>query len=406
MIRFLKYLWHCVWFLLHSKFKYVLIFFALWLYRIDFMPDTGGGLAKIVQIVCLMGLLFQMRKYGKNIIGYSYSRTNTPIKTCLLIYSYAMLSTLWAYMPSMAFFMAFQNVVMIMLMVWFFGMFRDFRNMEKGFIAFALSSVIFEAIFFRIEQPSLMVHFLGGGSSAALCFAYCSAEWMKAKENGRKKFLKNAMIVSFVLMITFTSSGANAAAIVGFALACLFAGKPTWAFVIFFIGILLFLNQDKIDDIILALNPGKTKEAIESGNGRDAIWAALLENARQKPIFGWGFACIERTAQHVLQDQLLSDAHNNYIGMYGSLGIVGLVMFVWHLLVSAFTAFANKMKPGYLGLFTAIVTAAVNGYSYGFLSGKGCSITVVYFALIVLTMYYRRVPYRIISKANGQSTKQ
>ena len=87
--------------------------------------------------------------------------------------------------------------------------------------------------------------------------------------------------------------------------------------------------------------------------------------------------------------------------MYGSLGIVGLTLFVFHLIVSAFTAFKNKVKPGYLGVFAAIAAAAVNSYSYGFLSGKGCSITVVYFALIVLTYYYRKVPYRLIKKENG-----
>lgn len=213
------------------------------------------------------------------------------------------------------------------------------------------------------------------------------------------------MLVSFILMVTSTSMGANSAAIFGFALACLFAGRASWACVIFLAGGILFFNQDKIDDIILALNPDKTMESIKSGNGRDEIWAALLQNAKQRPIFGWGYACIERTAQDVIHGQSLSDAHNNYIGMYGSLGIVGLVLFVWHLIVSLFTSFANKMRPGYLGVFTALATAAVNGYSYGFLSGKGCSITVIYFALVVLTMYYRRVPYKLIAEENGQGAK-
>lgn len=111
-------------------------------------------------------------------------------------------------------------------------------------------------------------------------------------------------------------------------------------------------------------------EMIESGNGRETIWEALLQNANQQPIFGWGFACIERTVQNVLQGQILSDAHSNYIGMYGSLGIVGLALFISHIIFATFTAFINRVKPGYLGLFTAIATATMNGYSYGFLSGK------------------------------------
>lgn len=405
MISFLKELWSYLQFVWKSKFKYMLLLFALWLYRIDFMPDTGGGMAKVVQIVALLGLLYMMKKYRSGILGYSFAHTNTATKSCLWLYVYGVISTLWAFMPSMAFFMAFQNVVMIMLMVWYFEMFRDFWSMEKGFIVFTLSMVLFESICSRIWNPSLMIHFLGGASSSALCFVYSSSEWMRAQDEKRKHFLKYAMILSFVLMVTSTSSGANASALFGFALACLFAGKVLWAALIMGGTLFLLLNQDMITEIILILNPGKTMEMIESGNGRETIWTALMENAKQRPILGWGFACIERTASDVLPGQILSDAHNNYIGMYGSLGIVGLTLFVFHLIASAFTAFKNKLKPGYLGLFTAIAAAAVNSYSYGFLSGKGCSITVVYFALIVLTFYYRKVPYRLIKKVNGQIIK-
>lgn len=401
MISFLKELWSYLQLVWKSKFKYVLLLFALWLYRIDFMPDTGGGMAKVVQIVALVGLFYMMKKYRSGILGYSFTHTNTATKSCLLLYVYGVISALWAFMPSMAFFMAFQNVVMIMLMVWYFSMFRDFRSMERGFIVFTLSMVLFESICSRIWNPSLMIHFLGGASSSALCFVYSSSEWMRAQDEKRKHFLKYAMILSFVLMVTSTSSGANASALFGFALACLFAGKVLWAALIMGGTLFLLLNQDMITEIILTLNPGKTMEMIESGNGRETIWAALMENAKQRPILGWGFACIERTASDVLPGQILSDAHNNYIGMYGSLGIVGLTLFVFHLIVSAFTAFKNKVKPGYLGVFAAIAAAAVNSYSYGFLSGKGCSITVVYFALIVLTYYYRKVPYRLIKKENG-----
>lgn len=400
MIEFLKELWHDLRLVWKSKFKYMLILFVVWLYRVDFMPDTGGGLAKVIQVVSVLGLLYQMRKYSRNIMTVTYSYTNTAIKSCLWLYIYALVSTLWAYMPSMAFFLSFQNLVMIMLMLWYFSQFRDFISMEKGFIFFAMSIVIFESIFYRVFNPSVMIHFLSCASSGALCFVYCATEWMKAQEQKRKLFLRNAMIIAFILMLTSTSSGANASALFGFALACLLAGKTIWATLIMGCALFLFLNQGMINEIILILAPGKTMEIIESGNGRETIWEALLQNANQRPIFGWGFACIERTTPNVLQGQILSDAHSNYIGMYGSLGIVGLVLFISHIIFTTFTAFINRVKPGYLGLFTAIAAATMNGYSYGFLSGKTCSITVIYFVLIVLTLLYRKVPYRKTKKDN------
>lgn len=398
MIKFLNELLHYLRLAYKSKFKFMLILFIIWLYRIDFMPDTGGGLAKVIQVTAILGLLFLIRNNLYKIITFSYSHTNIAIKTCLCLYSYALISTIWAFMPSMAFYLSFQNLVIIILLIWYFSRFHDFINMEKGFIIFALSIVLFESIIYRVINPSIMIHHLSSASSGALCFVYCSTEWLKAQEPKRKQFLKYAMITAFVLMLTSTSSGANASALFGFALACIFAGRALWASLIIGCILFLFFNQDMIYQIILTLNPGKTIDMIESGNGRDTIWAALMHNANQRPILGWGFACIERTAQNVLQGQILSDAHSNYIGMYGSLGIIGLLLFITHMICSALTALKNRFKPGYLGLFTTIAAAAMNSYSYGFLSGKSCSITVIYFASIILTLLYRKVPYRIVKK--------
>lgn len=399
MIDFLKELWHSLILAWKSKFKLILILFFVWLYRIDFMPDTGGGLPKVIQIVAILGLLYYIRKYKRNIISISYSRTNISIKSCLWLYTYALISTFWAYMPSMAFFISFQNLVIIMLLIWYFRMFCDFISIEKAFVFLSLTIAIFESIFYRIYNPDIIIHFLGSASSGALCFVYCATEWMKAKELKRKQFLKHAMIIACILMLTSTSSGANASAIFGFGLACLLARKAIWASLIIGCGLFLFFNQDMINEIILTLNPGKTMEMIESGNGRDTIWEALIQNANQRPIFGWGFACIERTVPNVIQGQILSDAHSNYIGMYGSLGMIGIILFVSHIVISSYTALKNRIRPGSLGLFTAIAAATMNGYSYGFLSGKTCSITIIYFALVVLTLFYSKLPYqRIKSK--------
>lgn len=393
MIAFLKYLFKAIISVFKSKFKWIALLFLIWLYRIDFMPDTGSGVAKIIQIVSLLGMFYFIHKYKSNIVGYTYGKTNLAVKSCLILYTYALVSTAWAFMPTLAFFLSFQNVVLIMLMIWFFGLFKDFRSMERGFVLFSLIAIGFEWICARINSPGLVIHFLGGASSAALCFVYCAGEWMKSKrsDKSRATFLRNAMILAFLLMVTCTSMGANAAAVIGFAVACLFSGKILWAVLLFLSGGILYLNQDMVEELILVLAPDKDMETIKTGNGRDTIWEALLSMAQQKPIFGWGFACIERTCPDAISGQQLSDAHSNFVGMYGSLGIVGVILFGFHLLTSLLKTFGNHMKPGYLGLFAALITAVINSYSYGFLSGKGCSITVVYFALVTLTFYYGKV---------------
>lgn len=105
-------------------------------------------------------------------------------------------------------------------------------------------------------------------------------------------------------------------------------------------------------------------------------------------MFGWGFACAERVVS-VKGTVLSPDAHNNYIGFYGSLGYAGCVLAALHFVTSLFH-FQNSLKRGYLGLMCAMVVALVNGYSYGFLSGKACVITIAYFAIIVAGYHFKR----------------
>ena len=88
---------------------------------------------------------------------------------------------------------------------------------------------------------------------------------------------------------------------------------------------------------------------------------------------------------------MASDAHNNYLGIYGSLGIIGCAFLGLQFLSTMLYSFKRRMKCGYLGIFAATCCAILNGYSYGFLSGKACSITVIY--LVVLSFTYSRVNY-------------
>lgn len=393
MIAYFKELWNYLYWVLRQKpYKYLIILFLLWIYRIDFIPDEGVGIGKSIQIVCLLGFFYFTYKYKHNILRIAYKRTSTPVKTLLILYTFAVFSTLWSFIPSLTLYMSIQNLVLIIMMIYFFSLFPDFKRTEKAFIIFSIVTTTFECLCARIHNPTLIIHFLSGASSAALCFSYCFAEWLKnPMDMQRKKFLKRSMIWSLILLITSTSTGANAAVLAGCAIACLLSGKKIWTIIVLLGSMLLYLNMDKIEAIILALNPDKTIEMIKTGNGRESIWNALLVNANQKPILGWGFSCIERTASNVITGQTLSDAHNNFIGMYGSLGIIGLILYIIHLISSLISTFKNQKRPGQSGLFCAICVATINGYSYGFLSGKGCSITVIYFAVITLCYFYSKI---------------
>lgn len=382
---------------LKSKYKWALIFYAYWIYRVSLMTGAGGGAyAVATQLIPLVGLLYIATKYKSNLWGYSLSKTNAAVQTCLILYMYGVLSALWAYMPTLAGFMAVQNVIMIIVLVCFFSQFKTFKGLEKAFLLFILFTSLMEAIGARIENPGIFTHKLGAGSTAAMCLTYCIAEYISIDKSDadRRKWLKSSALLALILVVTSTSSGANAAAVVGIAVGLFFSRKKIYGLLLIILGIGLFLNLDKIDDIILALMPGKNLQQIESGHGRTYVWEAMLNTMPGREWIGWGFACGERRATgQVFGSITIVDSHNSYIGMYCGLGIIGCALMGIQLIVSLFTLLGKKNKVGYIGLLSAFTCACTNAYSYGFLSGKGYTITVVFFALIVLSYFYSKVPY-------------
>lgn len=382
--------------LLKSKYKWLLLSYMILLYRIEFMPDTGGGLAKAIQVIALFSIVCLLYKYDGNFVGKGFIQSNMPVKSILMLYIYAMISTLWALQPQLAFFLSFQNVVMIMLMHWMLTLFVDFKSTEKTFVYFILLMIIFENIGVRLSaQRVLIAHFLPAASSAAILFSYCIGEFLaqRYRDKERNAFLRNTLVLCVFLLVINTSGGANSSALFGFAVALWIARRYVPALIVTGVAVFIFTHQDLLNEIILTLMPDKNLEQIETGNGRQEIWENLMAAAAEKPICGWGFACVERTVQSIFGNQVLSDAHNNYIGMYGSLGIIGLVLFCFHYIVQLISSLRYRLCPGYVGIICATACAMLNGYSYGFMSGKTCSITIAYFAVVALTFAYSKIKF-------------
>ena len=146
------------------------------------------------------------------------------------------------------------------------------------------------------------------------------------------------------------------------------------------------------EDIFKFIMAGKSEGEIRTSTGRTSIWKIVEELGKQKPLLGWGHAAMERyiTDKGYMP---LTDLHNNFYGAYGSLGYIGLSLLIIHHATSVLFSFFRKMKPGYTGLLCAICCGTLNGYSYGYLSGKTAIITVVYLAVIMMTFIYSRVQF-------------
>lgn len=368
------------------------IIFFVWLYRVDFIPADGGGIAKGIQVLTILGMLFYVINKSANLLSITYNKNNLLGRTIIIFYVYAIFSTLWAYVPTFAFFLAFQNIVIFIVLYYILNKLKTFISIENLFIIISTVIILFEVIIHRIlYNPSLFIHFLPAASSSAICLSYSFSELISNNRIPikRKRILKGCIIFSVIILITSTSSGANASAIFGIIIGLILSRKFHYVFFIILVSIIIYLNQHLIDDILLMIMPGKSLETISSASGREALWNIIIEYANKKPFCGWGFASIERVVTNT--GFRASDAHNNYLGIYGGLGILGLILIFFHFASSFIYSFSKRYKIGYSGIISAICCAALNGYSYGFLSGKACSITVIYFIIILLSYFYHKV---------------
>lgn len=391
MFKFLIYIFkNCA--LGVKVFPFLTLMFFIWLFRVDFVAADSGGIAKGIQVITIFGMLFYVISKYNNILVKTYSSINISGKTIIIFYVYAILSTLWAYVPTFAFFLSLQNIVIFLVLYYILNRLKTFVSIETFFIVFSIAIILYEVLLHRVlENPSLFVHFLPAASSSAICLSYSFSELISNNKNSkkRKSILKGSIFFSIIILVTSTSSGANASALLGIIIGLLLSRKFKYVFLILIISITIYFNQHLIDNILLAIMPGKSLETISSASGRETLWNIIIEYANKKPFCGWGFACIERVVTNT--GFRASDAHNNYLGIYGGLGICGLVLIFLHIVSSIINSFNKRHRLGYSGIISAICCATLNGYSYGFLSGKACSITVIYFIIILLSHFYRKV---------------
>lgn len=378
-----------------SKYKWMLLFFLLWVFRVSCMPADAGGFAKGLQIVTTFGLLYYAVRIGKNSITSGLFKTKIPNVTMSWYLILALFSTTWSYVPMMTFFMALEKLTYMIVFYAVFSQFKSFQNAERMFVYLMVGVIVFNGIATRVMgDQSFIGHDLQQGSCAALCFSYCIGEYLAKNTVGKERYdmLKGAILISVFFLVISTSGGANASATLGFCVALLVCGKVGWGLLLLFIGIIFYLFADFREDMFKFLMAGKSEGDIKTSTGRTSIWKVVEELGKQKPLLGWGHAAMERyiTDKGYMP---LTDLHSNFYGAYGSLGYIGLSLLLVHHAVAALFSFLRRMKPGYTGLLCAICCGTLNGYSYGYLAGKTAIITVVYIAVIMMTFIYSKVKF-------------
>ena len=380
--------------LLQSPAKWMLIMYVVWIYRVSCMPAVAGGIAQILQIGTLFGMLFYAYKWNQSCITWGLFRTGAPVLTLILYLMLGMVSTAWSYKPDYSLFMSMEKMAFLAIFFTLLTIPRSFLMIEKIVVYLMFGTLVFNWFAPRVVgYQSFIGHDLQEGSCAAMCLCYCIGELLARKVDVHSRLVMFRVVSIFCAFFLFssTSGGANASAALGVAVAFVVSGKILWGVVIAMFGGLLMLNDTLFDKIFVLLMQGKSEKDIQSATGRTAIWNAMMPLANQKPMWGWGYAAMERlmTDRNIIR---LTDVHSNFYGAYGGTGIVGLILLILHHIVAALYAFRQLIKPGFAGVLCALLCGTMNGYSYGYLAGKTALITVFYLIFVMLTFIYTYVP--------------
>ena len=379
-------------YILKTDFKWMFGILLLWVYRVVALSADSAGFAKGLQVVCIIGLFYYARKLTRCSLTSPYREGNAPMKWMIAYFILGLISTAWSYNPQFSSFLSLEKLVFVFLIYALFTLFDDLKELERFIVMGFLGIMLYEVIIWRIfKEQSLFTHVLTTASCAAILFAYCIGELLAKRVNDplRDKMLRSALILSLVVLVISTSGGANGSAALALGIAMIVSGKLVWGALVCFGGGVLYLQQDLADRLMTFLMPGKSERQIETLTGRDNIWKWIEYYGSQKPMCGWGYACIER----VISDRhfALTDAHNNYYGAWGGTGYIGLFLLIGNHISQIFIGLKKRLQFGYSGLLCATCAAALNGYTYGFLSGKGCTITLFYITIMVATLRYSQL---------------
>ena len=95
--------------------------------------------------------------------------------------------------------------------------------------------------------------------------------------------------------------------------------------------------------------------------GRDEIWSFALDSLAQRPLFGFGFEAFWRTPEllaawtyHESWGLRASDAHNAYLNLAVTTGLVGLALALWWIVVQPFADYRRARALGADPALTAL----------------------------------------------------
>lgn len=154
------------------------------------------------------------------------------------------------------------------------------------------------------------------------------------------------IVVNFAGLLMSNSRTSLTAMMLAIIVASLMRASPARFAALFLslsIAIVFFTFVD-YDALFAALARSGDASEITTGTGRTAIWAVTVDMILQSPLIGWGYASSNYLLPAAINDVgfSASHAHNAYLQVAHSIGLIGLIVFLGVL----FTKVYYSVKSG------------------------------------------------------------
>ncbi|MFO0928102.1 MAG: O-antigen ligase family protein [Gemmataceae bacterium] len=272
---------------------------------------------------------------------------------------WAILSAGWSAIPGFSLAQAFSLVVLLLLSAVIGSLWRDERDTRTLLLHLALALLVVATAILAVdrinhdisgmnrddhlfEQGSIgLVHPTSAGATASLGLVLVTGPWLLWGWTWTRRLLVPALVIHSALLVLAMSRMALGMAVLVVGLILLwFSPKRALAAGVFAgcVGGLLYLVIDPELSLVESLarqtsssvSRGESAESLTSLTGRTALWDAIWVEIWQSPLIGHGYFVTSRKGLlDVWSGPANRSAHNVFLQVQVTTGLVGLLLFLW-----------------------------------------------------------------------------
>jgi len=303
----------------------------------------------------------------------------------ILFYLLGVISFFWSANPDYSAYRALEFLALSVALMLIILNSADEIKAERKLLLLSWTVLVCEVLAQSISEGFSIIGIKSNsyGATAVMIACYCWGETLSAG-SGRKIILIVSGVISTLLVLNSLSIASWWAFLIGGSFLAIFSRKKLLFFIFSLLLILLvYTDQDTIDQFIYRQKSGMTFEEMLSGRAR--LWEDYWFAFKEKPWLGFGFAMASREVGQIYT----TNTHNFIFAILVGLGVAGFAVFLIYLVNFVLELIATLKIKGMsaVGLFAAFIASFVNGMSFSFIGESWVPPTYVFVCLFALHLY-------------------